>query len=320
MTDTSITLPDVVTTAQAPTPPTVSTLQSPYAVRKIDLRFTLGTGDFGLAGQNVLTVTGLRVYAHLDLIVSPHMASRAYIRVYGLSLDHINALSVAGLAWQGQARQNTVQVRAGDDANGMTTVYDGFVYEASPKFNTGADERHFQIVATGISPSAQLKPVAPSSYPGSVQASQVLKTLAQQIGYSLRDDGVTAVLASPYLPGTVLSQIQSVVRGADCFAYLDNINKVLIVWPKDHVAPDATVVVSKQTGMIGYPEFELRQITVRTEFNPTVNQSPGTTILVRSQLKAANNARFKVYTVVHDLASQMPDGPWETTMIGTPPQ
>jgi hypothetical protein len=319
MSDTSITLPDVVTTAKAPSPPTVTTLQSPYAVRKIDLTFRLGTGNFGLAGQNVLTVTGLRVYAHLEGVISPHMASTAYIRVYGLSLDHINALSVAGLVYRGRPG-NTVQVRAGDDASGMTTIYDGFVYEASPKFNGRADDKHFQVVATGISPTAQLKPVPPSSYPGSVPASQVLQTLAQSIGYTLRNDGVTAVLASPYLPGTALQQIQAVIKAADCAAYLDNINKVLIVWPKDTVAPDATVVVSPQTGMIGYPEFELAQITVRTEFNPTVNQSPGTTVLVRSQLKAADNAKFRVYKVVHDLASQMPDGPWETTLVGTPPQ
>jgi hypothetical protein len=313
-----LTLPDVVTTAQAPTPPTVTLLQSPYAVRKIDLTFQLGTGDFGLAGQNVLTVTGLRVYAHLEGVVSPHMASTAYIKVYGLTLDHVNALSYAGLVYQG--RQNTVQVRAGDDASGMTTVYDGFVYEASPKFNGRADDRHLQVVATGISPATQLKPVPPSSYPGSVPASQVLQALAGQMGYSLRNDGVAAVLASPYLPGTVLQQVQAAIRAADCAAYLDSTNKVIIIWPKDTVAPDATVVVSPQTGMIGYPEFQLREIIVRTEFNPTFNQSPGTTILVRSQLRAADNAKFRVYKVVHDLASQMPDGPWETTLVGTPPK
>lgn len=128
------------------------------------------------------------------------------------------------------------------------------------------------------------------------------------------------MLASPYLPGTLWQQIQSVVKAADCFAYLDGVNKVLIVWPKSATTtPDATVIVSPATGMIGYPEFQARQIVVRTLFSPSMAIGPGTTVLVKSQLAAANNAKLLLNLVTHDLASQMPGGPWETTIIGSPP-
>lgn len=313
----SIVLDDVTVTAPAPVPPTVATLQAPYAVRKIDLTFQLGTGNFGQTGQNQLTVTGLRVYAHLENVVSPHMASVAILRVYGLTLDHMNQLSYAGLLFQG--RQNSVQVRAGDDASGMTTVFDGAMVEAYPKLQGAADERHFYVYATPATP-IQLKPVPPSSYPGAVPAATILQSLAGQVGYTLKNDGVTAVLASPYLPGTVWQQMIGVMRAADCNVFLDSVNKVVIAWPKNSTTvPAATVIVSPATGMIDYPMFQKRQIIVRTLFNPAFALTPGTTVLVQSQLKAANNAKLTLNLVTHDLESQQPGGPWETTLIGTPP-
>jgi hypothetical protein len=78
--------------------------------------------------------------------------------------------------------------------------------------------------------------------------------------------------------------------------------------------------VSPVTGMIGYPKFQKNLITVRTRFNTSVSiTGPGKTVMVQSQLKAANNAKLTIVNVTHDLASQMPGGPWETTIIGVPP-
>ena len=59
---------------------------------------------------------------------------------------------------------------------------------------------------------------------------------------------------------------------------------------------------------------------MRTLFSPQIVASPGGAILVQSQLKAANNAKLVVSNVSHDLAAQMPSGPWETTITGNPLQ
>jgi hypothetical protein len=95
---------------------------------------------------------------------------------------------------------------------------------------------------------------------------------------------------------------------------------VLIVWPKNaQTTPKVSMIVSPQTGMIGHPECQASQIVVRTLFSPAFALGrPGITALVRSQLGAANNAMLTLTNVTHDLASEMPGGPWETTMIGTP--
>lgn len=286
--------------------------QSPYAVRKIDVEFTLGTGDFGAAGQNRLTISGARVYAHVQNVVAPHMSADLSLRIYGMTLDHINAISVAGLLWA--ARENRIKVDAGDEVSGMTTVFDGLIYEAYPNFDGDADSRHFYVVGIA-SRIAQLKPVPASSYPGSVPAAQVIETLAKQAGFTLKNDGVTAVLASPYFWGTAWQQIQAAVRAANCYAGLDSVSKTLTIWPKDAAPGDVTVTVSKETGMIGYPRFQDVQVIVRTMFNPIFNLSPGTSVSVKSDLKAADG-KIRLTFISHELSSQMPGGPWETLLIG----
>jgi hypothetical protein len=64
-----------------------------YARRKIDLTFTLGEGRFGATGQSTLSLKGLRVQAKLTMQQLPTPGGIAQLRIYGMSLDHVNQLS-----------------------------------------------------------------------------------------------------------------------------------------------------------------------------------------------------------------------------------
>lgn len=295
---------------------TISPVQSPYAVRQINLTFQLGTGNFGTSTPTTFTFRGLRVICHVEGVVFPQMGSTLTMKVYGLSLDHMNALSYAGLLFD--TRQNAVLVEAGDATLGLSTVFNGQVVEAYPSLDT-ANDAHFYVYAQ-LGAIARLKPVAPSSYPGSVPAATAMQSMAKLAGFNFQNNGVTAVLQSPYFPGTAWQQIQSAVRAANCFAFVDGPTNTLIIWPKTSATPPAaTVLISPQTGMIGYPKFQKRTIIVRTLFNPQIAFRPSLTVMIQSQLTAANNAKLTINKVDHDLASQMPDGPWETTVEGSPP-
>lgn len=311
----STTLPEIGVSAPAPT---ASPLTVPYAVRLIDLTFQLGTGGFGSGGQTTLTVSGLRVICHVDKITFPEMGSTLVMKVYGLTLDQMNAISYAGLLYETSHSFNTVLVQAGDAVLGLSTVFKGVIVEAYPSLDT-AQDAHFYVMAN-VWTLAQLKPVAPSSYPGAVSAASAIQAMATQGGFGFQNNGVTAVLNSPYFPGTVWQQVQAAVRAADCFAFLDDTTNTLVIWPKNtSMPPTATFVVSPASGMIGYPKFQKRTIIVRTLFNPQFVMRPSLTVLVQSSLAAANNAKLSGLKVSYDLASQMPDGPWEVTIEGVPP-
>jgi hypothetical protein len=306
------------TSTTAPAAATVSPASTAYSTRALTITFRLGTGQFGDTGSNTITISGLRIIAHIEQTISPVMQSSIAAKIYGLTLDQMNSLSRAGLMWT--ARFNQMLLQAGDSVSGMTTVYNGLIFQACPKLSNSADS-HFFI--QGIPGSiAQLKPVAPTSYPGGVSAASAIQSMATTAGFNFVNNGVGAVLNSPYFPGTAWQQIQSAVKAANCFAYYNDATNTLTIFPKPPTAmPNNTapVLISPQTGMIGYPEFQQNYITVTTLFSPQIVATPGSGVIVQSQLKAANNAKLVVTKVVHDLSSQMPGGPWQTTISGFPP-
>lgn len=304
-------LPEVTVTAA---PASSLSTASPYAVRAINLTIQLGTGSFGSSGENTVTLTGLRVIVQVEQAALP-TTGMATVRVYGITLSMMNTLSRAGLVWQD--RTNKISIQAGDNISGMATIFNGQIIEAYPDFSQMPNSAFVMICSptTGI----QLKPVVPSSYPGQTSASSIFQQLAKQAGLQFENNGVNTMLASPYLPGTVFQQIQACARAANCFACVDSVANTLAIWPKTGNRSGSPATISPQTGMIGYPTFQQRQIIVRTLFDPSVTPSgsTGKQVTVQSQLASANG-NWTITRIDYNLASQMPDGPWEMTITGSP--
>jgi hypothetical protein len=282
---------------------------APYAVRRLEFTFELGTGEFGETGTNQILISGLRAIVHIDLANTPH-PSAAYVRIFGLTLEHMNQLSRAGLSYK--ARTDRVRITAGDSITGMQAVFFGEIIDAYPDMRVQPQVSFYiYAIPTYV---AQLKPVAPTSFPGSVKSIDAITALAKKAGLTVEDRGVHGVLASPYFQGSAWDQVVAAVRAADCFSAVDSVDNKLIVWPKDGSAsaPSNEVEVSPETGMIGYPTFQALNVIVKRLYdNKTIKMSD--VVRVKSQLAAANG-RFTVIRIDYDLSSEMPDGPWEMTM------
>ncbi len=303
----------------APFPTSTSAKSTePYVVRILTFTFQLEAGKvFSGTGSDTVTLTGLRATAHVELANLP-TPGLGIFRIWGMTLDDMNILSAAGRNYQAAAK-NSVLVQAGDDVSGLTTIFQGKIVEAWPDFS-GAPDTNFFVNAT---PSLliQLKPVQPNTFTGGTSVATALQQITQSAGLTLENNGVNTILASPYFPGSCWDQINAAVRAANCFAFLDGINDKLAIWPKDGSrAGGDPSVISPANGMIGYPMFQQNLVKVRTLFNPSVSLTsgaPGNVIKIQSQLTAANGM-FTVIDVTHDLASQLPDGPWETLITCNP--
>ena len=68
-----------------------------YAVRKITVTITLNTGAQQNSTSNTITLSNLRVEAIINKSGIPGTAT-AQIRIYGITLDHLNQLTRAGTA------------------------------------------------------------------------------------------------------------------------------------------------------------------------------------------------------------------------------
>jgi hypothetical protein len=284
---------------------------TPFSKRAITCTFKLGEGSFGDSGYNTITIKGLRCLVQIEKVVLPTSPS-IVLQIWGMTLDQMNQLTVAGLQYK--YRNNRVSVEAGEQGGTMVQVFEGAIYEAYPDF-TDIPNVAFTILANSTG-DIQIKPTSPTSFKGGTPIETALRQILKSSNLTLENNGVNAVLQNPYFPGTVKQQIDAACRAADCFYYIDSIKKTLAIWPKNgsRSSQNETVIMSPKTGMIGYPTFEQTQIKIRSLFDPAihapVNAQPGTKIKVESVIKAASG-EWTVLKLSYLLSSEMPNGPWE---------
>jgi len=298
--------------------------------RKIDITFDLSPtgGQFDSNGNNTLILQGLRSRATIQSTVggATPFQSQMQMEVWGMSNNDMAALSTLGLS-AGLYNKNLVTVMAGDDINGMSTVFSGAIYFADVDYNSQP------VVPVKVYASAtqglRLPSVAPSSQPGSVNVATLLDAICRQAQppLNLVNNGVTAVLANHCVGGSVLHQIHDICLASMTNWAISPDGSTITIWPQGStVDQTAPVSLSAQTGMVGYPMYSAQGIDIVCEFNPNIQcgrqvsvessiptPGPNAPIVPTGQAQPIGaSGTFYVYDVVHDLSCELPKGPWFT--------
>jgi hypothetical protein len=208
-----------------------------------------------------------------------------------------------------------VQVSAIDGDSIPLVVFDGQITLSQIDLNSQPD-----VVMNIIAQSAllqALKPVAATSYPGSFDVSTALKKLADTMGVSFTNCGVTAQLPKGNFPGTAWQQVRAIVdaSGIGC----NNIdNGKLVIWPKGGSRTDISPIpiITYQDNMIGYPSYSSIGIGIKCLYNQNIQL--GGNVIIKSSLTELPglNGTWTAYNVIHTLESEMPDGQWLTEFQG----
>lgn len=282
--------------------------RSSFVKRLINVSFQLGKGSFGGSGYNQVNLKGLRVLAQIDNAGLPTPGATALIRIFGMTLSQMNELSVAGLLWNN--RDNLIRLEAGDAESGMSEVFNGKILESYPDFNQ--PEAAF-VVRAIPGATLQIKPVQPSTFEGSTDGIQALESIVKLGGLTLENNGVSGKLVNPYFPGTMWEQLLRCTRALDCYACYDYLSGKIAIWPKNKARNGDIREISPETGMINYPQFQNVQVKVRTL--PDFSIKFGTKFRVKSGLTAADG-EWNITHITFDIASEMPEGPWEMALTG----
>ena len=166
--------------------------------------FQLGQGTFGNSGYNTVTLENLRCTCQIETANLPSPPT-AVLVVYGMTLDQMNSLSVAGQLFS--HRNNLVTIQAGDDQSGLTTIFTGQITEAYPD---GSDPPNVGFVVLSVAGAQiQIPSTNPNSFKGSASIDTVLKQIIQPAGLTLENNKVMATFVNPYFKGTVMEQIQT---------------------------------------------------------------------------------------------------------------
>lgn len=277
--------------------------------KRIDVTISLGTGQFGDTGANTVTITGARVHAGIQVFGGEAMP-QLQLRIFGQPLERMNQLTTIGPINSAIMFNNSVLVAAGDDSS-MQTVYSGTIWEAWAEFQ-GVPEVPLNIVGLG-GLAASLKPVGALSYNGAADVATIMQTLADTMGLAFENNGVSVQLSNPYFPGTALAQVRACARAADIYYAIDR--GTLAIWPKNGARQGDAVLISPETGMVGYPSFASNGLTLTTLFNPAIK--PGGVVQVDSSLQVARG-QWTVLQVQHSLQSETPNGQWFTQILAVP--
>lgn len=269
---------------------------------------TVNLSFSGQGGPNSnIGFAGYRVRAHIH--TPGNQAGTATIKIYGLSLSHMNTLSRVPYR-PTEIGANSIQVLAGDKENGMSIVFEGTVIQSWPDMQA-APEVYLRVDAAP-GPFQAVKPVKPTSFKGSTPVTTIAGKIAEKMGIPLEDNGVRTKLLDPYYWGTARRQMLMLGQ-ATRMGWIQE-NGVLAIWNQNEGRTSAgTVNISKETGMIGYPYAIPGGIVVRTLFNRAIKYA--TLMNVKSDIKLANGT-WIITNVEYDLDAQTPGGAWFATLYG----
>ncbi|CCE07330.1 conserved hypothetical protein [Bradyrhizobium sp. STM 3843] len=287
-----------------------------FVQRSLSFQFQLGTGSFGdSGGSNSTTISNVRASVRIEKNGVPAM-NRASIRIWGLTASKMNQLSRIGLV-PTVIRNNTVTITAGDSNGNMSLAFAGGIQDAWPDASN-APEVSLNVVAfTGM--LGQMKPIAPSAYPGSTDVADIMQDLAGKMGYTLENNGVKVQLSSPYLPGTARMQALAAAEAADIYVVFDDDNGVMSILPKNGARKGTAPVLDPTNGtLIGYPSYRGQgQIGLQCLYNPSIRFMGN--VAVQNSVIGGANGTWRVTNLAHNLESQIPDGAWFSEIIGNKP-
>ncbi len=285
--------------------------------RVLSVTFKLGGGKtFSESGTDQLTINPnptatsglLRVTANITrngALAPSHLS----LRVWGMTLNDMNQLTQLGQPI-GFVTNNFVTVQAGNAGESLTTVFTG---QSIGSWVDGSDPPNFAFAVESNEAQYQaIAPAQPLTFQGSAPVTTVLQQLAGAMGYTLELNNTPATaLSNPNFPGTLIQQLQAVCTHANLNYAIDTPTATLAIWPKygNRITPNPPLI-SAGTGMKGYPQHTQYGLSVTTEYNPNI--AIGRTVVLNSVIGPANG-QWAVFSLTHDLACDIPEGPWFTT-------
>lgn len=257
-------------------------------------------------GADTVIIENLRMSAEIMNAGGASMGE-LHLTIYGLSRSTMNRLSTIGLKLN-ELPKNAIVLEAGDDQSGMSTVFVGFAQSCLADFNASPDVA-FHILGFTLAPQS-VESAEASSFPGYADVATILSGLATRMGLKFENNGVSGSLSNSYFSGSYKQQAQDCVEHAG-ISWNAGEGGVLAIWPKFGSRGGAVPLVSPQTGLIGYPTFSAMGVDCRTLFNPSIGF--GGKIKLQTSLENASGI-YAVQGLHHQLACEMPDGPWFSTL------
>lgn len=259
--------------------------------------------------NNTLALENMRMSARVQAVA--RLSTQADIKIFGMKRQDMDALTVA---WANPpiVLDHLVILEANNTGrdDGWVQVFKGTIIEAQPDYRAAPDVSFNLMAVTGY--FVKINPAAPTSYTEQVDIGVAASDIIERMGapWTYIDGGADGVLSNPYFYGTLWDQLAQACQAANADFYVQN-DEILIVPAGQPQDKTPSVILTPESGLIGYPMFERSGLAVNALFNPAF--LCGSAIEIQSQVPSASGRWFP-YSLYHALDSRMPRGSWATEL------
>lgn len=257
-------------------------------------------------GTNTLTIANVPIRATVNQFGSNSTAS-AVIEIYGLNKADMDAMTVYRWGENQISAGYFIQLQL---PNGIP-VFSGTVVNSFAQYD-GAPNVPF-IIEAFYGAQLLLNKTPPVTFPGEVTIDTIAKKLADNIGASYKNYGVTESLFDQYLWGSDLNKLWQLAAIANIIVvyYAEEVSIYSAGSYKKIVVPP---YISSETGLVGWP---MKMAPFRWAIQALFNTGfilQGDIVLNSEVIPGAKNKSLYIISMVHTLEANIPGGAWFTDM------
>ena len=261
--------------------------------------------------KRTLVYEGIETHVSIEKPGEPD-ENKANVEMYNLSMDAMRDMTTLSFKPL-QSKNNLIVIFAGDETSGMSQCFAGEIQTAYADFSGAPTIKMHIEAAAGSYPSLKASP--PIAVKGSQSAASLIEQFAKESGYTFLNNGVSASVKNAVLNGDPVSKMRTVAGMVGCELIIDD--NVVKIQPFDRGLDQGNaVLMSKDSGMLGYPTFTSEGIKLRCLYNPDLQL--GGMIKVDSVVPGAEGV-WKISKLSHSLVANSPSpGDWFSEVEASP--
>lgn len=282
-----------------------------FTKKHIRVDVTLGEGTFD-GEHNSKSFEGLETSVSIEKPGLPDQ-NKASVTITGMSLDDMRQLTM--LAFKPlQSQKNLIAIYAGDAEQGMTQCFAGEITSAFADFQSAPTIKMNIEAAAGA--YAALKAESPIAVKGQQTAASLIEQFAKDAGYSFENKGVNSSVKNAVFNGSPIQKAYAVARQVNAELIIDDNKFILLPFDKGRQEEGNAVLLTPQTGMIGYPSFSNDGVSVECFYNPALEL--GGMVKIESIVPGASGV-WKIVKLSHELSAYgRQGGPWFSQIDASP--
>ena len=282
-----------------------------FVQRRLSFEFTLANNLTFDGTNDTVIISDVKSQCAIDMPGSESMPS-ASIQIYGIDKKTMDALTL--YPWSDNSITRTqIIIRAGTSQKDMSVIFSGQIFSAFANYESAPEVAFIIRAQTALDNS--LAAVDPYSFPGVVPVETIAKTLANDLGVTLINTGVTKelnTLTDEYLAGTTTAKLWKLRKDANIDVYFVPPNMEICAKNMPRKT-DNVVVIAPNTGMIGWPVPDgAGFVYLNVLYNPAIFH--GGEIEIQSTYPNTNGIWY-VISMTHQLEAQVSGGAWMSKLI-----